>query len=259
MGPSPPRGRIHSAGLSKVRGALGRRRCGRTEQGRWLPSQLPASQGAVHSACPLPSRASRAVLWIPGPSWTSRAHCLLAFPDSHIPPEAHQTASICRTVDSLGSHGSRPRGLRQGRQLSPEPSAQPFACSPIDALEKPEVQLVLRVLKVASVITGDLRRKGVTGPDLGEEDGTGTEDGRGAPGAAAQGPQAINTNNAPCSSLSWFPHHTEQAVSSFHPVLHSGRARFMSGEPAQQPWGERPLSANTAPFYRGVKKLGNLH
>ena len=68
---------------------------------------------------------------------------------------------------------------------------------------------MLRMLKVASIIDVD-QTSGVTAPDLGEEDGQGQKMDAVPQGAAAQGPLSYQSHNAPCSSLSWFPHHTEQ-------------------------------------------------
>lgn len=118
---------------------------------------------------------------------------------------------------------------------------------------------MLRVMKVASVIDVD-QTSGVTAPHLREEDGQGQK-----MDAVPQGAVRVQRLGAPkpsvakCTLLlaqSVPPPH--RALSSFHPGLCSGWPGTISGEPAQQPWGERPLIP--APFYRNRgKKLGNLH
>lgn len=112
---------------------------------------------------------------------------------------------------------------------------------------------MLRMLKVASVIDVD-KTSGVTAPHLGEEEGQGQK-----MDAVPQGAVRVSGSAAPKPSVTQCtlllaqsvppPH---RAVSSFHLGLCSGWPGTISGEPAQQPWGERPLIPD--PFYRNRGK-----
>ena len=107
----------------------GRGAAGLSREGGYLASSLPGK-----GACPLPSRATRAVLWIPGrgqPIRDFRGPLTVSFPRTppH-PPEAHQTASICWTVDFLGAMVQGRGVYDRAPQLIPEPLPRPFDAHP---------------------------------------------------------------------------------------------------------------------------------